>query len=89
VFIFVALEYLFSPSATEEQWRLKESEKRTAMDSIRVFDLSTYLQEGAKDESVLAECRAMAEHIHETGILIIKDPRYGHFCAFIDDHPSH
>jgi len=45
------------------------------MEEIRVFDIAGYLHDGAKEEAVLRECSAMAEHIHQTGILIIRDPR--------------
>jgi len=46
------------------------------MESIQVFDIAPFVKEGgAKDESTVALCRALAYHICQTGILILKDPR--------------
>ena len=42
-----------------------------------VFDMSAYLAQRGGDPSrdVLSVCRGMAEFLHKTGFLVIRDPR--------------
>ena len=55
------------------------AEQGLATDSVAAFDMSDYIaarQRGEEPgEEALAVCRAMADYIHRTGILVIRDPR--------------
>eukprot|EP01049_Picozoa_sp_SAG25_P019067 SAG25_NODE_5805_length_619_cov_1.425000_1_plen_89_part_10 len=65
-------------AAAAEEATAAEEAAAAALAS-RAFDLAQFLRTAAGGEEVaqdvLAVCRAMAEHIHQTGILVVRDPR--------------